>query len=108
MKNSCKIQKYRTNNFDSTQDSLNIDTYMRDNSTLAIQEVDEEDLDYNITNPKALKPRELPHLDHNPWVQNNKNKESIFSFPNFIKKKTESLIFIEENEPNDKKTNSKP
>ena len=95
---SWNIQKYRANHFDSTQDSLNIDTYMRDNSTLAIQEVDEEDLDYGIANPKAVKPRDLPHLEHSPKVGDSNNQETIFRFPNFILKKTNNHILIENNE----------
>lgn len=79
---------------------------MKDNSTLAIQEVDEEDLDYGITNPKATKPRDLPHLQHSPRVGSSSIQERMFSFPKFIKKKTDSLILIEDNEQYNKETYS--
>ena len=76
---------------------------MKDNSTLAIQEVDEEDLDSNLVCQKqSAKPRELPHLEYSPNAKSYEKNDALFAFPKFIKKRTVGLILIEENEPIDK------
>lgn len=73
-------EKYKNNfyaknsdsRFDSTQESLNIEAYMQNNSTLAIEEVDEDD--YKEHMPCNIqKPRELPALNHSPRLPDSKN-----------------------------------
>ena len=98
-KNTWRISKYGSHCYDSTQDTLNIEAYMRDNSTLAIQEVDEDDPDWNLTNQKTIKPRELPHLDYSPNIKAQEIRDALFTFPKIIKKRTDGLILVEENEP---------
>lgn len=75
---------------------------MRENSTIAIQEVDEEDHEYNLANQKTVNPRELPHLDYSPIAHIHGIKESMLSFPKFEKKRFDGLFLIEENEQIDK------
>jgi len=59
LKNNSKISKYASNQFDSTQESLNIEAYMQNNSTMAIEEVDEDDPDYSYANVKTIKSSDL-------------------------------------------------
>ena len=81
---------------------------MRDNSTIIIQEVDEEDLEYNLTNQKTIKPRDLPHLEYSPIKELHGWKESMFSFPKIMKKRNDGLMLIQENEPIDRILSRKP
>lgn len=65
-KNKSKIPKYGNSHYDSTMESMNIEAYMRDNSTLAIEEVDEDDPEYNYSNVKTMKSFDLKTNDESP------------------------------------------
>lgn len=102
MKNLSKISKYSSNNYDSTQESMNIEAYMRDNSTLAIEEVDEDDPDYGCINQKVQRPRELPHLDHTPFLFDRSLEDECGQLLGGKKRATDGYILIEDNESTSK------
>lgn len=79
--------------YDSTQESLNIEAYMQNNSTNAIEEVDEDDYkEYNYCTQYIPKPTKLPSLDRTPRIF----IDDIRNFKN-SGQKHDSLIFLEEN-----------
>lgn len=76
-----KISKYNSSHYDSTMESLNIEAYMRDNSTLAIEEVDEDDPEYSCVNVKALKSSDLKtNCDSSKQLHSNGSKVVISPF----------------------------
>ena len=89
----------RTRPNESTQGSLNLDAYFMNNSTLTIEEVDEEENREQILLPKIKIPKILPILNHSPKLpdilKNNENTlnvifELYFSHYTFINKNSYS------------------
>lgn len=79
--------------YDSTQESLNIEAYMQNNSTNAIEEVDEDDYkEYNYCTQYIPKPTRLPSLNHTPRMSIEDTRDFKYS-----SRKHDSLIFVEEN-----------
>jgi hypothetical protein len=68
-----KSNAFQTKYNDSTQESNNIEAYMQNNSTIAIEVVDEDDYDYLPLIAKIEKPKELNALNYSPRF-NNDNK----------------------------------
>lgn len=85
--------------YDSTQESLNIEAYMQNNSTLAIEEVDEDDYKDHLPLIRAIqKPRELPPLSSSPQSIEQKGNKQKNNRKRSNKRKLDSWIFIEDNE----------
>lgn len=72
--NSAIKTKHTDSKFDSTQESLTIEAYMQNNSTIAIEEVDEDDYEHLPLIHKIEKPKELPTLNYSPRFNDTKNK----------------------------------
>jgi hypothetical protein len=70
-----KSNAFQTKYNDSTQESNNIEAYMQNNSTIAIEEVDEDDYDFLPLIAKIEKPKELNALNYSPkFINDNKTK----------------------------------
>jgi len=69
--------KYADSRYDSTQESLNIEAYMQNNSTIAIEEVDEDEYkEQAFPFVKIKKPTRLPSLNYNPLLPDVKKSKS--------------------------------
>lgn len=91
------ISKYTDNRYDSTQESLNIDAYMQNNSTLAIEEVDEDDYKEHLPLIQNIqKPKDLPAFSTSPKFKETKRTRQNTRNKRLDKKKLDSWIFIDD------------
>ena len=74
---------------------------MQNNSTLAIEEVDEDDYEHLPLITKIEKPRDLPALNYSPRFNDAKNKSKTRN-KNCQKQKLDSWIFIVDNDSFDR------
>lgn len=104
-----EMSRQTDSRYDSTQESLNIEAYMQNNSTLAIEEVDEDDyIEYPWHEPKENKPLELPSITRSPKTSGFELKsKTAQNLKHKIGTKKFSAILLEDNSPRQKWYNRK-